>query len=464
MPENCSAAPRTRWLVFAAVLIADVMDLLSTTVTNVATPSILRDLDAPSWLAPWLGASYALALGSALVLGARLGDRFGARTVFLVGLCGFALASALCAVAPTAGALVLFRVIQGVSGALLVPQGFTLLLRAFPRTELGRVFSLFGPLMAVSSISGPVLAGLVMTANPWGTGWRAVFALDVVVALVLLPVAVRSLPRPEADPSVELDPTAVVLLAVGLLGVLSGLTLLQTPTSSVLPPALGGLGTVALVGFALQQRVARHRLLTPSLFRNRSFVAGVLVGTGFFAVAAGLLFATTLYLQLGRGLAVLPAAGITAAASVGIIAASFSTRPLVPRLGRRLLLVGLLLLGFGSVVYLAVIAAGSGPVWLLVLPLFVCGLGMGCGFGTVFAVALGDVSEAEAGSASGTLNGAQQIANAVGAALISTSYLTTAAHTSAEHGLVVCLVIVLGSVGLSLLTLPLLPRRAAATH
>lgn len=464
MPENTYPAPLTRWLIFVAVLVADVLDLLSTTVTNVATPSILRDLHAPESLAPWPSASYALALGSTLVLGARLGDRFGARRMFLIGLGGFAVASALCALAPTAGVIVLFRVVQGAFGALLIPQGFTLLLRSFPRTELGKVFGLFGPLMAVSSISGPVLAGLVMTVNPFGVGWRAVFLLNVLVAAVLFPLAATSLPRLAADPAVKLDPAAVVLLSIGLLGVLAALTLLQGAASPLVPVGLGVLGTVALVGFVIQQRGARHPLLAPSLFRNRSFIAGVVVGMGFFAITAGLLFATTLYLQIGRGLSVLPAAAIVAAASVGIITASFSTRALIPNFGRQLLLIGLLLLALGVCCCFTVILLASGLLWLLAIPLFMCGLGMGCGFGTVFAVALGDVDETEAGSASGTLNGAQQIANAIGAALISAGYLTTAARTSPEHGLLACLVIVLGCIGLALLTLPLLPRHAADTH
>lgn len=464
MPEHFFPAPLVRWLIFAVVLVADVMDLLSTTVTNVATPTILRDLHAPAWLASWLGASYALALGSALVLGARLGDRFGARHVFLIGLCGFAISSASCGLAYAAGVIVFFRVIQGAFGALLIPQGFTLLLRAFPRSELGKVFGLFGPLMAVSSISGPVLAGLVITANPFDVGWRAVFLLNVAVAIILFPVAARSLPHLEANLAVKLDPAAAALLSTGLLGVLGALTLLEAPTVPELPAVLGSIGVIALLAFAAQQRRARHPLLAASLFRNRAFVAGVVVGMCFFAVTAGLLFATTLYLQVGRGLSVLPAAGITAATSAGIIVASFSTRALIPTLGRRLLLLGLLVLAAGVSTYIAVVFLAPGPVWLIAVPLFVCGLGMGCGFGTVFAVALGDVTESEAGSASGTLNGAQQIANAIGAALISTSYLAITRHAAAADGLAACLAIVLFCVVLSLLALPLLPRRAASTH
>jgi EmrB/QacA subfamily drug resistance transporter len=464
VPENNYPSLVARWLIFAAVLVADVIDLLSTTVTNIATPSILKAFHAPEWLAPWLGASYALALGSTLVLGARLGDRYGARRVFLIGLGGFAVASGLCALAPAIGALVLFRVIQGGFGALMIPQGFTLLLRSFPRDKLGPVFGLFGPLMAVSSISGPVLAGVVISTNPLGLGWRAVFLLNVLVAAALLVVAARVLPRIGADSTIKLDPVAVFLLSVGLLGVLGGLTLLQSPLSRWWPALLGILGIVALAGFVKQQRRTRHPLLAPSLFRKRSFTAGVVVGVGFFAVTAGLLFATTLYLQIGLGLAVLPSAAIVAAASAGIITASFSTRALIPTLGRRLLLVGLLLLLLGVSGYLVVVLLGTEPPWLLTIPLFVCGLGMGCGFGTVFAVALGDVDDSETGSASGALNAAQQIATAIGAAVISVSYLDITARTSPQAGLVACLLIVLGCVALSLLALPKLPRRAADTH
>ncbi|MGW5166367.1 MFS transporter [Streptomyces nodosus] len=437
------------------------MDLLSTTVTNVATPTILRNLHAPAWIAPWLGAAYALALGSMLVLGARLGDRLGARRVFLIGLCGFVLSSALCGLSPDAGTIVLFRAVQGAFGALLIPQGFTLLLRVFPRTDLGRVFGLFGPLMAVCSISGPVLAGLVISLDPFGIGWRAVFLLNVLVAIVLLPLAVKVLPCLDANPAVRLDPTAAALLTAGLLGVLGSLTLFTAEAGALLPAALAIVGLAALAAFVVQQRRSPNPLLSPSLFTNRGFVAGTVVGVGFFAVTAGLLFATTLYLQTGRGVTVLSAATIIAPTSVGIIVASFSTRSLIARMGRRLLLAGLILLITGTAVYLVIVLLTPDPVWLIAIPLFVCGLGMGCGFGTVFAVALGDIGQSEAGSASGALNAAQQLANAAGAALISSTYLSIA---TAGAGLALCLGIVLLCAILSVVALPLLPRRAADVH
>jgi hypothetical protein len=151
-----------------------------------------------------------------------------------------------------------------------------------------------------------------------------------------------------------------------------------------------------------------------------------------------------------------------APASVGIIAASFSTRGLIERLGRRLVAAGLTIMAAGVGGYLAVVLLAPGTVWAVGLPLLACGLGMGCCFGSVFAVALGDVRPEQAGSASGTLNAVQQIANAVGAALISTAYLSIESTGTAGQAVTASLVTVLVITVLSLLALPLLPRRAAA--
>ena len=462
MPETTCPSPRARWLVFAAVLAADVMDLLSTTITNLAAPSIVRDLHAPETLAPWLGSAYALALGSMLVLGARLGDKYGTRRLFLVGLGGFTFASLTCAVSVSPVMIVAARGIQGGFGALLIPQGFSLLMRAFPREELGRVFGLFGPLMAVSSISGPVLAGFLLWLNPFCLDWRAVFLVNVAVGAALYPFSAKVLPRGAGDRSVRLDPVAALLLAAGLLGVLGGLIRSGQGSWDWLSGGAIAAGLVIMSLFVLRQRRSPVPLLTLSLFRVRGFVAGLVVGSVFFAGVSGLLYATSLYLQFGHGLAPLPAAALMAPASAGIIAASFATRGLIERLGRRLVAAGLTVMGAGAGGYLAVLWLAPGAVWAVALPLLACGLGMGCCFGSVFAVALGDVRPEQAGSASGTLNAVQQIANAVGAALISTAYLAVASAGTAGQAVTASLVIVLVITALSLLALPLLPRQAAA--
>lgn len=191
---------RARWLVFAVVIAADLLDMIDSTVTTIASPAIVRELGGSDALVPWLGLSYALALGSLLVVGGRLGDRYGQRRTFVVGLVGFTVASLLCGLAWAPVVLVCFRLVQGAFGALLIPQGFSLLLAAFPRDQLGKVFGLFGPLLAIGSIGGPVLAGLLIQADIAGVGWRSIFLINGIIGTALLS------PRPASCPAAAATP------------------------------------------------------------------------------------------------------------------------------------------------------------------------------------------------------------------------------------------------------------------
>lgn len=464
MPSTSPTSPRNRWWVFTAVLIADVLDLLDSTITNIAAPSIVRQLHAPATLVPWLGLSYALALGSLLVIGARLGDRYGARRTFLIGLAGFTTATALVALAWAPVPLIAFRTIQGGFGALLIPQGFTLLLRVFPREELGKVFALFGPLMALSSISGPVVAALLLQVAPFGLGWRAVFALFTVLGAALLAVSAVVLPQLEPDTAAKIPVVSCALVMAGLLSLLGGIITGGQDGWGARDVALVLVGVVLLGVFGLTQRRSATPLLARALFANRGFVAGISVASLFFAAVAGLLYATSLFLQTGVHLAVLPTAALMAPMSVGIIATSFTFHSRIQQLGRRLVLAGVLTTAAGSGLFLALVPVLVGSPALITAPLAIIGAGMGCCFGSLFATALGDVDPALAGSASGALNALQQIANACGAALVSTTFLalsgrgtTTAASVSLG---VVLLVLVV-----CLAALPILPKQAATdTH
>lgn len=222
---------------------------------------------------------------------------------------------------------------------------------------------------------------------------------------------------------------------------------------------------VVLVGcFVLLQRMSRSPLLTPSLFRVRSFVAGITVGTVYFAAVTGLMYVVSLHLQRGAELTTFQTAGIMAPLSVGIILTSFGLREHVQRLGRRLVLAGASITLIGVLGLLAVLATLPGLPVVLTVPLFVIGLGMGCCFGSLFATALGEVDEAEAGSASGTLNALQQVANAGGAALVSTLFVTLSTSSSDSTATTVCLAVVVAILVLTAVLTPLLPRHAAADH
>src|SRR5271154_2325728 len=201
-----------RWLVFAVVLAANVMDLMDATIVNVAGPSIRHALGGSASTLQWLSAGYTLAFAVFLIAGARLGDILGRRRVFLVGSAGFTIFSAACAVAPTIGVLIAFRVLQGAFGALMIPQGFGLAKQVFTDdAEFNKVMGLFGPATGLAMLAAPVVAGALIDANLWGTGWRLVFLINVPIGLLTLLLAARSLPRGASHPGMKLDFSGVTI-------------------------------------------------------------------------------------------------------------------------------------------------------------------------------------------------------------------------------------------------------------
>src|SRR5580698_7342907 len=212
---------RLRWVVAAVVLAANVMDLLDATIVNVAGPSIRRDLGGGADTLQWLSASYTLAFAVLLIAGARLGDIFGRRRLFLIGSAGFTLFSAACSVAPTIGVLIAFRALQGAIGALMIPQGFGLVKQVFDDdAEFTKATGLFGPATGLAMLAAPIVAGALIDANLWGTGWRLVFLINVPIGLLTFPLAVRSLPRGASHPDVKLDIGGVGLVGVALVAII----------------------------------------------------------------------------------------------------------------------------------------------------------------------------------------------------------------------------------------------------
>ena len=171
------------------------MDLLDGTIVNVALPTIHRSLDASSTALQWIVGGYPLALAVGLLLGGRLGDLFGRRGVFLAGVCGFTAASALCGLAPSTGVLIASRLVQGLAGAMMLPQGFGLLRQAFSAEELPKAFGLFGPVLGSAAMLGPILGGGLVSLHLTADAWRPVFLINVPLGISAVVAAARLLPR-----------------------------------------------------------------------------------------------------------------------------------------------------------------------------------------------------------------------------------------------------------------------------
>jgi hypothetical protein len=155
--------------------------LLDSTITNIAAPTVARDLHGGEAVVQWLGASYALALGVLLVVGGRLGDKYGRRRLFMIGITGFTLASIACGLTFSPESIIIARLVQGAFGALLIPQGFGILESVFPRDQIGKAFSAFAPTMGLSAVGGPILAGFLIDADLFGLGWRSMFLINIVL-------------------------------------------------------------------------------------------------------------------------------------------------------------------------------------------------------------------------------------------------------------------------------------------
>lgn len=412
-----------RWLALVAMLLAAAMDLIDTTIVNVAIPSIQRELGGEAAALEWMVAGYALAFGVMLITGGRLGDAFGRRRVFLLGVGAFMAASLLSGLAPTPGVLILGRVIQGLAAAVMVPQILTVIQVNFAPAERRKAYAAYSACAAIATVSGPLVGGALVQADLFGLGWRPIFLVNVILGLVALLATAAWLPESRVEHTGGFDLAGVGLLVVALLLLLY--PLVQGPQLGW-PVWVFGLLAVAvamLVVFAVhqhwQQRRGRWPLVTLSLFGQRGFIGGVVTQLALYAGITGFFLVLALTLQFGFGFSALHTGLTFLPFSLGIALSSGVSGQLAPKLGRRLTVIGALVMAAGmTVLLLTVEGLGTHPgTWELVPGLVLAGLGMGLVAPTLVDVALTDVHSRYAGSASGVVTTSGQLGGAIGVAL-----------------------------------------------
>ncbi|MEU4580201.1 MFS transporter [Nonomuraea sp. NPDC023979] len=458
-----TASTRRMWAILGLVLLADALDMIDATVTNIAAPTIAAELHGGEGLIKWLGSAYMLAMGVLLVVGGRLGDKYGQRRLFLVGMSGFTIASAVAGLSPDPALLILARGAQGAFGALLIPQGMAIMTKTFSRDMLTKAFALFGPLLGAASVGGPILAGFVIDADLAGLSWRPIFLVNLVLGGLGLVLAVRLLPHDDGDAATGVDGVGSGLLAAAMFGLLLGLVEGSDNGWTAVPILSVAAGLVFLAAFARRQRTAADPLLKPSLLRNRGFSSGLLVGLIVFAATTGLVYVLSLFMQQELHASARDASLGLLPMTVGIIVASGACMALIRRLGRTLIFFGLavILAGCG---WLLVLVAASGTdlsLWALSPAVFLTGLGMGACYGTIFDVAIGDIDPGEAGSASGSLSAIQQLAAGAGSAAV-TSVFFQAAGSGFGSAMTASLVVVVALTAVTVPAVTLMPRRAPA--
>ncbi|GAB1644756.1 DHA2 family efflux MFS transporter permease subunit [Krasilnikovia sp. MM14-A1259] len=438
--EQTGTPYRWRWVALFVILAAEVMDLLDALVTTIAGPVIRSELGGTLSLIQWLGAAYTLAMAVGLLTGGRLGDIFGRRRIFMIGAAGFTAASLLCAMAWSPGVLIGARTVQGLFGALMLPQGLGMIKQMFSPSEQAKAFGAFGPVMGLSAVGGPILAGWLVDADYLGAGWRMIFFINLPLGLFAVIGAMRFLPESRAERTPRLDMVGVLLASVAAFLLLYPLVQgreLDWPAWVFVMLAAGIVLFVAFSRYeAARERGGRDPLVTPSLFRKRAFTGGLALGLVFFAALIGIGLVFTLYLQVGLGYSPLKAGLTTLPQALGTVFGFVAAGAgLSERLGRRLLLIGTLVMAAGAAgVALTVQAAGADiSPYQLIPALLVLGAGMGLAMAPFFDIVLAGVDEAETGSAAGALTSVQQLGGAFGIAVLGTIFFGLVPGAVAHH-------------------------------
>ncbi|RRQ87452.1 MFS transporter [Streptomyces griseofuscus] len=412
MPEVRLGSSRGTWILLTTVL-GSSMAMLDSTVVNVALPRIGRDLNASLGALQWTVNAYMVTLAGLILLGGSLGDRYGRRRIFVLGVVWFAAASLLCGIAPNSVLLIAARALQGVGGALLTPGSLALIQASFHPDDRSRAVGLWSGFGGIGAAVGPFLGGWLVS----GPGWRWVFLLNVPLALLCVPVALRHVPE-SADEHAHgrFDVLGAVLGALSLALLTYALIEARESTAAVVVSAV--LGLAAATAFVYVERHRPDPMLPPDVFASRQFTAVNLVTLCVYAAFGGFFFLTALQLQVAVGWSPLVAGTALLPTTILMLLFSSASGALSDRTGPRLpLTVGPLLC---AVAMLLMLRVGPGASYLTdVLPaLLVMGAGMVTLVAPLTATVLASVDTARAGVASGINNAAARAAGLVAVAAL----------------------------------------------
>jgi EmrB/QacA subfamily drug resistance transporter len=424
----------SRWRALPVLMAGTFMIVLDFFIVNVALPSMQSRLHAGPGTVEWVVAGYGLTFSTFLITAGRLGDRIGRRRLFAIGMAVFTVASAACGLAPDAPFLVAARCAQGIGAALIGPSILAIIGVTYTGSDRVRAISVYGTVMGLAAVSGQLIGGLLIQANPAGLGWRAVFLINLPVAAAALALTSRLVPESRAGSAGKLDLTGTALATLGLTAVV--LPLVEgrqygwpawTIACLILSPFLLG-------AFVWSQRRRTRLGVTPLLdigmFKERAFAAGLLTQLGLWCGQASFFLVLALYLQEGRGLDPLDAGLVFTILAATYLVASLRAPALTIRFGRTIVGVGAITLAAGhGLLVLAVQTYGTkGSLAALVPGLLLVGAGMGLCITPLTTVVLSSSSPERAGSVSGAMSTVQQVGNALGVAVTGIIFFDGLSH------------------------------------
>ncbi|GHF30105.1 MFS transporter [Streptomyces mashuensis] len=417
------------WGALAVVMTGTFITVLDYFISNVAVPSIQEDLGATAAQGQMVIVGYGVAFTAGMITGGKIGDLYGRRRMFMLGLALFTLASAGCGLAPSAEALIALRIAQGASAALMVPQVLGIIGSVYTGPSRAKAFTVYGLVVGQAAVFGQVIGGVLITADVAGLDWRSIFLINVPIGAVALACAARTVPESRGAEGARLDLLGALLTTAALVLVVYALVQGREDGWPAWSWAALGSGAVlfalAVAHFARRGRQGRSPLIDLSLFRVRSFSVGLSATLAYFLAMGSFFYLLALYLQQGRGLSPLQSGLLFFALGAGFFGSSVLLSPkLGARLGQQLPTVGTLTLavGYGLVGLTVAVSGLSASVLWLVPSLVVAGAGMGMTTGPLTNVVLSGVDPEHAASASGALNTAQEGGAAIGVSVAGTVF------------------------------------------
>ncbi|MBM7505482.1 MFS transporter [Agromyces aurantiacus] len=432
----------TRWRAYWVCVAVAAITIMDLTKVNVALPSIEEALGAGSTELQLLVSGFVLTFGLTLVPAGRLGDQGSRKVMFIVGLSLFTATSLLCAVAPTSGVLLVGRLLQGVAAGIQMPQVLGLVQQLFQGAERGAAFGLFGATIGIATAFGPTLGGLAIAIGGPEDGWRGIFWMNVPLALLAIVFAAWLLPgRPAGERArISLDPVGVVLFGIAVVCLMW--PFLFTTGSPDDDPArwwtLVAFAAAAGAFVLWERRYAasgRAPLVPLDLFSRRSYRNGTMLATAYFAAMPSTFLLTNLFLQQGLGLAPVFAGMVTIGFALASAVTSWLGGRLVGRMGRVLVVGGLilLLLGFGLLVLVAIATPPGLTPWLMAGVMLIAGAGGGFVIAPNQVLALAEVPVDEGGLAGSVGQLGQRIGTAIGTAIALSLFYSTIFRVQGEE-------------------------------
>lgn len=419
MSTSASAPIRTgtaagRW-VLAATVLGSGIAFLDSTIVNVALPAIRDDLGGGLAGLQWVIDSYLLTLGALLLLGGSLGDLLGRRRMFVLGLGGFAVTSALCGLAPSIGWLIAGRTLQGISAALLVPGSLSLIQSVFAPEDRARAIGAWSGLSGVTTAIGPFVGGYLIDA----VSWRWVFLINLPLAVVAIYIALRHIPETRSPAATRIDAPGAITATLGLGGILFALIegpVLGWSDAAVIFAATGGAFFLGL--FLYIQKRSPSAMLPLHLFASKQFAGANAMTLAVYGALSGSLFLVVLQLQNHMGYSALEAGAAFIPITILLLVLSSSAGGLAQRIGPRMPMTAGPLVMAGGLALLAQVGPGTSYITLILPAMVVFGLGLSLVVAPLTAAVLAAVDDDYTGVASGINNAAARIAGLLAIALL----------------------------------------------